>query len=93
MDRHVGQASRLAERLRNAGYQVLNRVVLNQVLVRGRDDADTLRIIAAAQSSGEVWFGQTLWQGRPAFRLSLSSWRTTDADVDALAEVLIRLRE
>jgi len=93
VDRHVGQASRLAERLRNAGYQVLNRVVLNQVLVRGRDDADTLRIIAAAQSSGEVWFGQTLWQGRPAFRLSLSSWRTTDAAVDALAEVLIRLRE
>jgi hypothetical protein len=39
-----------------------------------------------------VWFGPTVWQGRPAFRLSVSSWRTTDADIELLADLLLRLK-
>lgn len=82
------QARRLADGLRAAGYDVVNRVVLNQVLVRagarsGATDAATLQARADALASGELWFGPTVWQGRPAFRLSVSSWRTTDADVGA----------
>ncbi|WP_312027009.1 pyridoxal-dependent decarboxylase [Pseudomonas sp. J452] len=92
IDRHIRQASQLAERLRDAGYPVLNRVVLNQVLVRGDSDAQTVAIREAAQASGEVWFGPTIWQGRPAFRLSVSSWRTTDADIELLADLLLRLK-
>ncbi|WP_236209911.1 pyridoxal phosphate-dependent decarboxylase family protein, partial [Pseudomonas tohonis] len=92
IDRHLRQATYLAERLRGAGYQVLNRVVLNQVLVRADSDEQTLAIRLAAQASGDVWFGPTLWQGRPAFRLSVSSWRTTDADIQRLAELLIALK-
>ncbi len=92
IDRHLRQATYLAERLRGAGYQVLNRVVLNQVLVRADSDEQTLAIRLAAQATGEVWFGPTLWQGRPAFRLSVSSWRTTDADIERLAELLIALK-
>ena len=67
-------------------------MVLNQVLVRGDSDAQTIAIREAAQASGEVWFGPTVWQGRPAFRLSLSSWRTRDADVQTLAELPLRLK-
>ncbi|MFI8483241.1 pyridoxal phosphate-dependent decarboxylase family protein [Pseudomonas sp. NPDC078700] len=93
IDQHIRQASTLAERLRTAGYQVLNRVVLNQVLVRADDDQQTLAIRLAAQASGQVWFGPTVWQDRPAFRLSISSWRTTDADIDLLAELLIKLKQ
>lgn len=93
IDRHIRQAGALAERLRDSGYQVLNRAVLNQVLVRGDNDAQTVAIREKAQASGEVWFGPTVWQGRPAFRLSVSSWRTEDADIDALAALLIRLRQ
>lgn len=93
IDRHLRQAAELAERLREAGYQVLNQVVLNQVLVRADSDAQTVEIREAAQASGEVWFGPTLWQGRPAFRLSVSSWRTTDRDIDTLARLLIELRQ
>lgn len=92
IDRHLRQATHLAERLRGAGYQVLNRVVLNQVLVRADSDEQTLAIRLAAQATGEVWFGPTLWQGRPAFRLSVSSWRTTDADIERLADLLITLK-
>ncbi|GLZ87671.1 aspartate aminotransferase family protein [Metapseudomonas resinovorans] len=92
IDRHMRQAEHLAGRLRAAGYQVLNRVVLNQVLVRADSDEETIAIRSAAQASGEVWFGPTLWQGRPAFRLSVSSWRTTDADIEHLATLLAGLK-
>lgn len=92
IDRHIRQAGELAETLRDGGYQVLNRVVLNQVLVRGDSDEQTAAIREAAQNSGEVWFGPTVWQGRPAFRLSLSSWRTGDAEVRLLADLLLRLK-
>lgn len=90
VDRHRAQASHLAGRLRAGGLEVLNRVVLNQVLVRAGDDAETNRIRQAVADSGEVWFGPSSWQGRAAFRLSLSSWRTTDADVDRLADAILR---
>ncbi|MGA4474055.1 pyridoxal phosphate-dependent decarboxylase family protein [Ectopseudomonas chengduensis] len=93
IDRHIRQAEELANTLRNAGYQVLNRVVLNQVLVRGDTDEQTIAIRQAAQASGEVWFGPTVWQGRPAFRLSLCSWRSEDADVEALGALLLRLKD
>ncbi len=93
IDRHIRQAEELANTLRNAGYQVLNRVVLNQVLVRGDTDEQTIAIRQAAQASGEVWFGPTVWQGRPAFRLSLCSWRTEDSDVEALGALLLRLKD
>lgn len=92
IDRHIRQAGELAEALRAGGFQILNRALLNQVLVRGDSDEQTVVIREAAQASGEVWFGPTLWQGRPAFRLSVSSWRTTDADIQLLAELLLRLR-
>lgn len=92
IDRHIRQAGRLADALRNGGYQVLNRVHLNQVLVRADSDEQTTAILKAAQDSGEVWFGATLWQGRPAFRLSVSSWRTTDADIEILIALLLRLK-
>ena len=93
VERHCTQAQHLATRLRDAGFKVLNRVVLNQIVVRGRDDAETVAVRLGAERSGEVWFGPTVWAGRPAFRLSISSWRTTDADIDRLFEVLVRVRE
>lgn len=92
IDRHIAQASRLADGLRAAGFDVVNRVVLNQVLVRGNDDDETLAIRRAVQSGGEAWFGPTIWRGRPAFRLSVSSWRTRDADIEQLIELLVRSR-
>ena len=91
VERHCAQASRIAEGLRSAGYDVVNRVVLNQVLVRAATDEQTVTIRQAAQASGEVWFGSTVWQGRPAFRISVSSWRTQDEHVDRLVDLLTAL--
>lgn len=93
IDRHIAQARRLADALRQANFDVVNRVLLNQVLVRGADDDATKAIKTAVEASGKAWFGTTLWRGRPAFRLSVSSWRTRDEDVDALATLLVDLRK
>jgi len=88
VERHCAQARRLGDGLARAGFEVLNEVTLNQVLFRCSTDAQTQAVRAAAQASGETWFGGTIWQGRPAMRVSVSSWRTKDADIDALLALL-----
>ncbi len=93
IDRHIRQAQKLSAALRKAEFDVVNRVVLNQVLVRGADDDATRAIRATVEASGRAWFGATMWRGRPAFRLSISSWRTRDQDIDDLVNVLVGARK
>ena len=90
VDRHCRLARKVADGLRGAGYEVLNRVVLNQVLARAGSDAQTQTVMQAVQDSGEAWFGPAIWQDRPAFRISLSSWRTEDRHVDKLIDLMQR---
>jgi glutamate/tyrosine decarboxylase-like PLP-dependent enzyme len=83
VERSCGHARTLAEGLTELpGCEVLNDVVLNQVLVRFADDATTASVLASVQDSGEAWMSGTEWDGRIAIRLSVSSWRTSERDVD-----------
>ncbi|MDH5255297.1 MAG: pyridoxal-dependent decarboxylase [Gammaproteobacteria bacterium] len=86
----VRHAQRFAAGLRAAGYEVLNEVVLNQVVVAFGDTATTGRVIAAIQADGTCWCGTTVWQGRPAMRISVSSGATTAADVEMSLEAILR---
>lgn len=86
-------ATRFAEGLTAAGYVILNDVVLNQVLVSFGDDATTRRIISAIQAEGTCWAGATTWQGRAAMRISVSSWATTDDDVERSLAAMIRVAQ
>jgi hypothetical protein len=63
--------------------------VLNQVLVSFGDDDRTGRIVRAVQDSGECWMGDTTWHGRRLMRISVSSWRTGEADVDRSVEAIL----
>jgi glutamate/tyrosine decarboxylase-like PLP-dependent enzyme len=90
-ERNCRQAERFAAGLRAAGYEVLNDVVLNQVLVSFGDAATTRRVIAGIQSDGTCWCGGTEWQGKAAMRISVSSWATTDADVDNSLAAMLRV--
>jgi glutamate/tyrosine decarboxylase-like PLP-dependent enzyme len=83
IQRNCRQARRFASALSAAGFPVLNEVVLNQVLISFGDAARTQRVIAALQAEGTCWCGGTVWQGRSAMRISVSSWATTDEDVEA----------
>ena len=84
-------AQRFAGGLRAAGYEILNDVVLNQVLVSFGAPEKTARVIAAIQEDGTCWCGGTVWQGRTAMRISVSSWATTEADVDRSLQAMVRI--
>jgi glutamate/tyrosine decarboxylase-like PLP-dependent enzyme len=83
-------ARRFAEGLRAAGFEVLNDVVLNQVLVAFGDAERTARAIAAVQAEGTCWAGITTWQGRTAMRISVINWATTDDDVERSLAAMVR---
>ncbi|MCQ6458347.1 hypothetical protein, partial [Vibrio parahaemolyticus] len=68
-----------------------NDVVLNQVLVSFGDAERTKRVIQGVQEDGTCWAGITVWQGRTAMRISVSSWATTEADVERSVEAILRV--
>jgi glutamate/tyrosine decarboxylase-like PLP-dependent enzyme len=91
VERTCRHARRFAAGLEEAGHEILNDVVLNQVLVRFRDDETTRRVIAALQEDGTCWCGGTVWQGRTAMRIAVSSWATTDEDVERSLAAMCRI--
>jgi len=84
-------ARRFAAGLSAAGFQVLNDVVLNQVLVSFGTPERTQAVISALQQDGTCWCGNTVWQGRAAMRISVCSWATGDEDVEKSLEAMIRI--
>ena len=85
VERCCAHARHAAEELgRLPGVQVLNEVVLNQVLFRLETDDRTQDALLAVQRSGEAWLSGTTWDGRPAVRVSVSNWQTSEADVERL---------
>ncbi len=89
INRNCRQAQRFAEGLREAGYEVLNEVALNQVLVSFGAAERTRKVIEGVQQEGTCWCGGTVWHGRAAMRISVSSWATSEQDVErSLAAIL-----
>ena len=91
IERTCGYAQRFAEGFRKAGFAVLNDVVINQVLVSFGSAETTQKVIRAVQEDGTCWCGGTVWQGKSAMRVSVSSWATTDADVERSLEAILRI--
>jgi glutamate/tyrosine decarboxylase-like PLP-dependent enzyme len=91
VDRCCRLARLFAERLSALpGVTIVNAVTLNQVLVSFGSDDVTRRVIEAVQGSGECWMGGTTWRGNALMRISVSSWRTTDADVERSVAAIAR---
>ena len=90
IERTCRYAGQFAEGLRAAGYRVLNDVVLNQVLVSFGNPEHTREVIARVQRDGTCWCGGTVWQGHTAMRISVSSWATTEADVERSLAAIVR---
>ncbi len=91
IERNCQYATVFAEGLRGAGYTILNDVVLNQVVVTFGDAEANKRVIAGIQEDGTSWCGPTIWQGKPAMRISVSSWATTANDVENSLEAMLRV--
>lgn len=91
IERNCRQARVFADGLRRAGFDVLNDVVLNQVLVSFGTPEKTQRVIREVQSEGTCWCGPTQWHGHTAMRISVSSWATTDADIQQSLAAILRI--
>ena len=91
IERCCRHAVRFAEGLQAAGYQVLNDVVLNQVLVKFGGNERTRNIIKRIQEDGTCWCGETTWHGHIAMRISVSSWATTNEDVERSLDAILRI--
>jgi glutamate/tyrosine decarboxylase-like PLP-dependent enzyme len=91
IDRTCAYAAQFAAGLRAAGYDVLNDVVLNQVLVSFGSAELTRRVIRRVQQEGTCWMGGTEWQGRVAMRISVSGWATTEEDVRKSLQAILRI--
>ena len=93
IERTCRHARRFADGLRAAGHEILNEVVINQVLVSFGSPTVTRAVIAKVQSEGTCWCGGTEWHGRPAMRISVSSWATTEQDVEKSLAAICRIAE
>ncbi|GAB4408300.1 MAG: aminotransferase class V-fold PLP-dependent enzyme [Anaerolineae bacterium] len=93
IERNCRAAARFAAGLSQAGYQVLNQVELNQVLVSFGPAETTRRVIAGVQADGTCWCGGTVWQGQTAMRISVSSWVTTEEDVERSLAAILRVAQ
>jgi len=93
VERTSSHARRFAAGLKAAGFEVLNEVVINQVLVSLGSAEKTLAAVARLQAEGTCWCGSTVWQGQTAMRISVSSWATTKEDVDRSVAAMVKAAE
>ncbi len=91
VDRSCQYAQIFKTKLTEAGFEILNEVILNQVLVAFGSDDQTNHIIDLIQQDGTTWCGGTTWKGHAAMRISISSWCTTSGDIDKSIEAIIRI--
>ncbi|SIT10786.1 pyridoxal phosphate-dependent decarboxylase family protein [Insolitispirillum peregrinum] len=82
------QTLQIAACLQQAGWQVLNDVVLNQICAIP-PDGNVLAVTTRICQEGRCWVGPTHWQGKEAIRISLSSCHTTGDDVDMALNALL----
>ena len=100
IERHLDLAQRLARAVDAAPeLERLAEVPLNIVCFRykpgelSEDALDTLnaKIGADLLADGRVYVGTTRYRGHIAFRPAIVNWRTTEADVDLIVEVVREL--
>jgi glutamate/tyrosine decarboxylase-like PLP-dependent enzyme len=91
VDRTVDMARRFADGMREAGFAVINDVVLNQVLVDFGSPEETERIVREIQAEGIMFAGPTVWQGRTAMRVSVSNFGTSEKEIDASIEAVLKV--
>ena len=87
------RARQFAHALDNAGYDVLNQVVFNQVAVALDDNDQTKRALACIQESGECWVGGARLNGKDIIRISVCSYRTSADDVERSVQSFIAAKE
>lgn len=86
-------AKYFAEQLHLQGFNVLNEVVFNQIIVACDSQQQTEEMLKAIQSSQQCWCGGATWQGKSIIRISVCSWETTKTDLDNALQTFIAARK
>ena len=86
------RARQFADELSEQGFQVINDVVFNQVLVACDSPELTMRTMELIQAGGECWCGASQWQGGMVIRISVCSWATTEEDVQRSVAAFVAAR-
>ena len=100
VEQHLELAQRLGRRVEaEPDLELLAPVKLNIVCFRHRPpgldeealDEHNLALGQDVLEDARVFFGTTRYEGKVAFRPALVNWRTTERDVDLLAEAVLEL--
>lgn len=87
------RAQQFAGLLTDSGFNILNDVVFNQVLVACDSPDATKAVLENIQQSGECWCGGAIWKGEPVIRISVCSWATAPQDIERSAAAFVKARE
>jgi glutamate/tyrosine decarboxylase-like PLP-dependent enzyme len=87
------RAVQISEELKAEGFDILNDVVFNQVLVGCDSDEVTNQTMKNIQDSGECWVGGASWNGKAVIRISVCSWATTKEDISRSVKAFITARD
>lgn len=87
------RAVQIGHELEREGFQILNDIVFNQVLVSCDNDDITKRTLHYIQSSGECWAGNATWSTQEAIRISVCSWATTEKDIIRSVRAFVTARQ
>ncbi|MRR29392.1 aspartate aminotransferase family protein, partial [bacterium] len=87
------RAVQFSEEIKAEGFNVLNEVTFNQVLVTCDSDEETMATLRNLQRSGECWCGSGKWHNTPVIRVSVCSWATTEEDISRTVRAFVKARK
>ena len=87
------RAIQFSSMLKDNGFEIVNDVVFNQLLIACETDEITNQVIEYIQRSGECWVGGTKWNGKDVIRISICSWATTKDDITRAVQAFVSARK
>ena len=63
------------------GFELINDVAFNQIIVKCETDELTDKVLAKIQELKECWVGGSIWNGTKVIRISICAWTTTAKDI------------
>lgn len=77
------RATQFAEGIKTIeGFELLNQVDFNQIIVKCESDTVTNKVLSKIQELRECWVGGSTWNGKKVIRISVCSWTTTENDIE-----------
>jgi glutamate/tyrosine decarboxylase-like PLP-dependent enzyme len=87
------RAVQFSNELKDNGFEILNDVVFNQVLVSCGNNELTEKTMKHIQEERVCWVGGSKWVGKSVIRISVSSWATTKEDVSLSVRSFVMSRD